>query len=79
MLISPRTYSASQIPDKGLGLSRGGEYHGLSRFGGWRACSAPTSRYEMALIHQAGSLRVGEIARFVGFRQHELAFGNLSI
>lgn len=68
MFISPRTYSASQTPDQGLRLAASEnqlKYHTLQ---GWRADATVASRApEMLLIHQAGSVRVGEIIRFVTF------------
>ncbi|KAJ5975185.1 hypothetical protein N7481_008892 [Penicillium waksmanii] len=65
MLITPRTYSASQTPDQGATLTRAesaSRYHTLA---GWR--QTPTeaiSGSEMLLVHQTGSVRVGEIARY---------------
>ncbi|RDH27478.1 putative serine esterase-domain-containing protein [Aspergillus welwitschiae] len=65
MFISPRIYSASQTPDQGLRLAASENqlrYHTLQ---GWRANATVASRApEMLLIHQAGSVRVGEIIRY---------------
>ncbi|KAE8145045.1 putative serine esterase-domain-containing protein [Aspergillus avenaceus] len=64
MLISPRTYTASQIPDRG-------PYHHCkvnSRFyslSGWHTVPANDQEaVEMLLIHQVGSVRVGEVVRY---------------
>ncbi|KAJ5639871.1 uncharacterized protein N7484_007733 [Penicillium longicatenatum] len=65
MLITPRTYSASQTPDRAVADSR---TEGASRFytlAGWRqslvnANPAP----EMLLTYQTGSVRVGEVVRY---------------
>jgi hypothetical protein len=64
MLITPRTYSASQTPDQVPAASR---TEGAPRFytlAGWRQSLAeenPTA--DMLLVHQTGSVRVGEIIR----------------
>ncbi|PYI15675.1 hypothetical protein BO86DRAFT_368314 [Aspergillus japonicus CBS 114.51] len=65
MFISPRTYFASQTPDQDLVCA---EYTGDIKFNtlqGWhpagRICDCPA---EMLLIHQAGSVRVGEVVRY---------------
>lgn len=65
MLISPRTYSASQILDRGQ-LSLNSEdhlrFHSLL---GWSGSSTDSRRAaEMLLIHQTGSVRVGEVVRY---------------
>lgn len=66
MLITPRTYSASQTPDQAAADSR---TEGAPRFytlAGWRQSPVednPTA--DMLLVHQTGSVRVGEIIRYV--------------
>lgn len=66
MLITPRTYSASQTPDQAAADSR---TEGAPRFytlAGWRQSLVednPTA--DMLLVHQTGSVRVGEIIRYV--------------
>lgn len=70
MLITPRTYSASQTPDHGAALTRAeaasasaSRFHTLA---GWRQNpTEASSASEMLLVHQIGSVRVGEIARLV--------------
>lgn len=69
MLITPRTYSASQTPDQGVPI-RGAEgsarYYTLS---GWRQRPEVTQPApDMLLIHQVGSVRVGEVVRLVSTR-----------
>ncbi|OOQ86771.1 putative lipase/serine esterase [Penicillium brasilianum] len=65
MLITPRTYSASQTPDQAAADSR---TEGAPRFytlAGWRQSPVednPTA--DMLLVHQTGSVRVGEIIRY---------------
>ncbi|KAJ5110722.1 hypothetical protein N7532_001257 [Penicillium argentinense] len=65
MLITPRTYSASQTPEQGAVLTRA---EGASRFytlAGWRQAPAEAIlASDMLLVHQTGSVRVGEIARY---------------
>jgi hypothetical protein len=66
MLITPRTYSASQTPDQTAAASR---TEGAPRFytlAGWRQNpveDSPTA--DMLLVHQTGTVRVGEIIRWV--------------
>ncbi|KAJ6098086.1 hypothetical protein N7499_002460 [Penicillium canescens] len=60
MLITARTYSASQFPDRTLS-SKGSRYHTLS---GWRKCPDAKRAIEMLMIHQVGSVRVGEVVRY---------------
>jgi hypothetical protein len=66
MLISPRIYSASQMPDRGqdpFDNEDNPTFHSLS---GWSAGSVHSRRaVEMLLIHQTGSVRVGEVVRSV--------------
>ncbi|PYI01273.1 hypothetical protein BO78DRAFT_353992 [Aspergillus sclerotiicarbonarius CBS 121057] len=65
MFISPRTYSASQTPDQGLHLATSENQLRYQTLQGWRSDSAVASRTpEMLLIHQAGSVRVGEVVRY---------------
>jgi hypothetical protein len=66
MLITPRTYSASQTPDQAAADCR---TEGAPRFytlAGWR--QSPVEDHpsaDMLLVHQTGSVRVGEIIRYV--------------
>lgn len=64
MLITPRTYLASQTPDQGAAFCR---TEGESRFhtlAGWRRRPVDARPgVDMLLIHQIGSVRVGEVAR----------------
>jgi hypothetical protein len=64
MLITPRTYSASQIPQGATSRAESASrYHTLA---GWRQIPTESiSGSEMLLAHQTGSVRVGEIARYV--------------
>lgn len=66
MLITPRTYLASQTPDREATLCR---TEGVPRFytlAGWRQSPAGANpSAKMLLVHQVGSVRVGEIARSV--------------
>ncbi|EFR05523.1 glycogen synthase kinase mutation revertant [Nannizzia gypsea CBS 118893] len=64
MLVTPRTYSLSQTPSNGVSLSP--EDHPTFRtLRGWSVPPAETRRAaEMLLVHQAGSLKVGEVARY---------------
>lgn len=65
MLITSRTYSASQIPDSGMVLSSGNRRHKFKSFSGWHADPTSTEQgAQMLLIHQAGRVRVGEVARY---------------
>ncbi|KAF9885126.1 hypothetical protein FE257_000703 [Aspergillus nanangensis] len=64
MLITPRTYSASrtshqELPQGSAGQSR---FYSLA---GWRVDTADAEEAaNMLLIHQAGSVRVGEVVRY---------------
>lgn len=63
MLITARTYSASQTPDQGATPSteRTSRYHTLA---GWRKDPIDARQAaDMLLIHQVGSVRVGEVVR----------------
>ncbi|PWY96804.1 lipase/serine esterase [Aspergillus sclerotioniger CBS 115572] len=65
MFISPRTYTASQTPDQGLRLAASENQLRYQTLQGWRADSPVASRTpEMLLIHQAGSVRVGQVVRY---------------
>ncbi|PYH92772.1 lipase/serine esterase [Aspergillus ellipticus CBS 707.79] len=65
MFISPRTYSASQTPDQGLGLASSENQPKFHTLEGWHADSTVASHAsEMLLVHQAGSVRVGEVVRY---------------
>ncbi|PLN75317.1 hypothetical protein BDW42DRAFT_180907 [Aspergillus taichungensis] len=67
MLITPRIYSASQIPDRGsfpLSRENSSAIHSLT---GWTPVSTGTKKATtktMLLLHQAGSVRVGEVVRY---------------
>lgn len=66
MLITPRTYSASQIPDQAAAPSRTEAAPRFYTLAGWRRTlveESPTA--DMLLVHQTGSVRVGEIIRYV--------------
>ncbi|KAJ5118514.1 hypothetical protein N7526_010151 [Penicillium atrosanguineum] len=62
MLITPRTYIASQTPDHASSRAEG-----ASRFytlAGWHQSPVDTGQAaDMLFIHQVGSVRVGEVAR----------------
>ena len=62
MLITARTYLASQTPDQGATPStERPSYHTLS---GWRENPVNARKAtDMLLIHQIGSVRVGEVVR----------------
>ncbi|KAK2850580.1 hypothetical protein FQN49_005527 [Arthroderma sp. PD_2] len=64
MLITPRTYQLSQTPNSGVPLSP--ENHPTFRtLRGWSIPPAEIRRAaEMLLIHQVGSVKVGEVARY---------------
>ena len=74
MLITPRTYSAAQTPDRGLSLptsQRPLKFHTLT---GWHSDAADTIKgARMLLSYQAGSVRVGEVVRFVISCSHMFA------
>ncbi|PYH44652.1 lipase ROG1 family protein [Aspergillus saccharolyticus JOP 1030-1] len=65
MFITPRTYSVSQTLDQGVVSANSTstlEFHTLQ---GWRVSGRAQNRTgEMLLVHQAGSVRVGEVARY---------------
>lgn len=66
MLITPRTYSASQTPDQAAADSRTESAPRFYTLAGWRQSLVednPTA--DMLLVHQTGSVRVGEIIRYV--------------
>ncbi|KAJ5101460.1 hypothetical protein NUU61_003682 [Penicillium alfredii] len=64
MLITPRTYSASQTPDQGATFSRS-ETSSFFTLAGWRRSPVDEGQAaDMLLIHQVGSVRVGEIVRY---------------
>ena len=60
MLVVPRLYQLSQIPDKGL-RDDTAHFHALT---GWRY-NATDYRHaaEMLLVHQSGAVKVGEVVR----------------
>ncbi|OJJ35749.1 hypothetical protein ASPWEDRAFT_134166 [Aspergillus wentii DTO 134E9] len=61
MLITPRTYSTSQTPDRGFNPPTSENQLTFYSLSGWCANSANA---EMLLLHQAGSVRVGEVVRY---------------
>ncbi|KAL2794287.1 putative serine esterase-domain-containing protein [Aspergillus keveii] len=64
MLITPRTYSASQIPDR---IPKTSGFESRPRFrslAGWKSDPAARKVEEMLLIRQTGSVRVGEVVRY---------------
>ncbi|KAJ5961098.1 uncharacterized protein N7479_008248 [Penicillium vulpinum] len=64
MLITARTYSASQTPDQGAAqpCNNRSRFHTLS---GWQTSPVDTKEAtDMLLIHQVGSVRVGEVVRY---------------
>ncbi|KAI2717440.1 hypothetical protein CBS147332_4320 [Penicillium roqueforti] len=64
MLITARTYSASQTPDQGAAQpsNQRSRFHTLS---GWETIPVDTKEpTDMLLIHQVGSVRVGEVVRY---------------
>lgn len=64
MLITPRTYSASQSPGRALVNSRTEAAPRFYTFAGWhQSPGGKASTPEMLLVHQTGSVRVGEVAR----------------
>ena len=64
MLILPRTYSASQTPDQGVAIPNTNGAFRFYTLTGWRRDPAHiVPNQEMLLIHQVGSVRVGEVVR----------------
>ncbi|KAJ5162833.1 uncharacterized protein N7500_004663 [Penicillium coprophilum] len=63
MLITARTYQASQTPDLGAAQLRNkrSRFHTLS---GWQTSPNTKEATDMLLIHQVGSVRVGEVVRY---------------
>ncbi|KAJ5694032.1 hypothetical protein N7536_004444 [Penicillium majusculum] len=64
MLITARTYSASQTPDQGAAqpCNKRSRFH---TFSGWQTTPVDTKEAtDMLLIHQVGSVRVGEVVRY---------------
>ncbi|PLB39736.1 lipase ROG1 family protein [Aspergillus candidus] len=67
MLITPRIYSASQIPDRGSFLLSRENTSAIHSLTGWTPVSTGTKKATtetMLLLHQAGSVRVGEVVRY---------------
>ncbi|KAL4889298.1 putative serine esterase-domain-containing protein [Aspergillus ambiguus] len=65
MLITPRTYSASQTPDQGRPLSGSESKQKFYTLAGWHV--GPVGSHtpaDMPLVHQAGSVRVGDVVRY---------------
>ncbi|KAI2095626.1 hypothetical protein LOZ35_003137 [Ophidiomyces ophidiicola] len=64
MLVTPRTYRLSQTPNKGLSLSLE-NYPTFRTLRGWRVPPEEIRQAaEMLLIHQTGSVRLGEVVRY---------------
>lgn len=62
MLVTPRLYDLSQIPDKGFRGDTSTSFQGLA---GWRYNAADYRHAaEMLLIHQSGAVKVGEVVRY---------------
>ncbi|CEN62083.1 Putative Ydl109c-like protein [Aspergillus calidoustus] len=64
MLITPRTYSASQTPDRIIessGFESRPRYRSIA---GWKSDPTASPEVEMLLIRQTGSVRVGEVVRY---------------
>ncbi|KAJ0424514.1 putative serine esterase-domain-containing protein [Aspergillus carlsbadensis] len=64
MLITARTYSASQVPDRILDSSGLGSRPRFRSLAGWKSEPAAAPQVEMLLVHQTGSVRVGEVVRY---------------
>ncbi|KAJ5930767.1 hypothetical protein N7466_006260 [Penicillium verhagenii] len=65
MLITPRTYSASQTPDRAVAESRTESASRFYTLAGWRQSPVNTNPApEMLLTYQTGSVRVGEVVRY---------------
>ncbi|KAL2002537.1 hypothetical protein VTN02DRAFT_6560 [Thermoascus thermophilus] len=65
MLITPRSYILSQSPDRGFVPSTGNCHSRFHSLTGWRAdLTQRRQAVEMLLVHQAGSVRVGEAVRY---------------
>ncbi|KAL3457635.1 putative serine esterase-domain-containing protein [Aspergillus heterothallicus] len=65
MLITPRTYSASQIPDRPFQQPDSAGRPRFCSLEGWKpALAAAESSTAMVLIRQTGSVRVGEVVRY---------------
>lgn len=71
MLLNPNLYAASQTPDREhFPFDNPNQYRFLP-VKGWRAVEKNVKQpAEMLLIHQAGSVRVGEVVRFVLAASH---------
>ena len=66
MLITPRTYLASQTPDRGATVPRPEDGSRFYTLAGWcQSRAVPQPAAEMLLAHQIGSVRVGEVVRYV--------------
>ncbi|EEP77714.1 conserved hypothetical protein [Uncinocarpus reesii 1704] len=64
MLVTPRTYQLSQTPNKGLSLSLE-NYPTFRTLRGWSIPPEEIRRAaEMLLIHQVGSVHIGEVVRY---------------
>ncbi|KAL2816773.1 putative serine esterase-domain-containing protein [Aspergillus granulosus] len=65
MLLTPRTYSASQTPDRIFKSSDSPSRLRFRSFEGWMSDPAAAGQAtEMLLIRQTGSVRVGEVVRY---------------
>lgn len=65
MLITPRTFRLAQIPDGGSGEAS----RWASKKEHGPVLKGPISRERarsMLLVHQAGSVKIGEVVRYVG-------------
>ena len=66
MLVTPRTYQLSQAPDKGSSPAGSGKFVSTNsaEAAGWWESSRDLRHVErMLLVHQTGSVRVGEVVR----------------
>ncbi|KAJ5261470.1 hypothetical protein N7478_012065 [Penicillium angulare] len=65
MLITPRTYSSSQTPDRAAAEPPAERAFRFTTLTGWyQSPEDPTPTSEMLLAHQTGSVRVGEVVRY---------------
>jgi len=62
MFVTPRIYALSQVPDKGL------QHDIHSTFGSVKSWKHSVNDYqeaaEMLLLHQTGSVRIGQVVRY---------------
>ncbi len=71
MLVSPRLYTLSQVPDKGLrDVTAPGQAFSVT---GWRhGAQDYRQARKMLLLHQTGSVKVGEVVRYAWDPGHTL-------